>query len=251
MLKTIGGYLTLLLPYLSPDWRLPHTATGEADWLCDNLLETLYQQGRIQWDSRIGDLFKERIKTGLRQGQGWVNIEITRALRGVIPTRDGDSRATEEAMIQGRIELGIAIASVDGKIDHHELERVRNHALIGVRDLGSEGALLVEKFIRETLSNMPDAIAVAKKIRKKMPIAKRQSLMKYLFMIAAEDGVFHEAEGRLLILLQKNLDIDPDHFETLYRSHAKDPRAAALLAEKLRRPESPENVDELVSLLIL
>ena len=248
-------YLGLLIAagvvHAQEDWRLPHFATDEADEFCDNFLEALYRDGRVRWDSRMGELFRDRIRTGLSQSRGWVTAEIAEALRGILPAREGESRFTSEAMIRARVELGIAIASADGKIAEHELERVRDYASMGVRNIGGEGASLVESFIQGTLSTMPDAIAVAKEIRKKMPIAERQSLMTHLFLLAAEDGVFHEAEGRLLVLLQKNLEIDPDHFETLYRSHAKDPRAAALLSEKLRKRESRENVEEIVSLLML
>ena len=249
------AYLGLLIAagvvHAQDDWRLRHVATNEADELCDNLLDALHRTGRVRWDSSMGDLLKDRIRTGLSQSRGWITAEIAEALRGVLPARERENCFTAKAMIRARVELGIALASVDGKINERELERVRGHALMGVRDLGSEGASLIEGFIQETVSTVPDAIAVAKEIRKKMSIAKRQSLMTYLFMIAAEDGVFHEAEGRLLVLLQKALDIDPHHFETLYRSHAKDPRAVALLSEGLRKRESRENIEELVSLLML
>ncbi len=249
------AYLGLLVAagvvHAQNDWRLPHIATDDADELCENLLEALYRDGRVRWDSRMGELLRDRIMTGLNQHQGWVTQEIGEALHLLLPVKKRESRFATEALVRATVELGIAIASADGEIGGHELNRVRDHASMSVRDLGTEGASLVECFIKETLNNMPDAIAVAKEIRGNMSISQQQSLMTHLFMIAAEGGVFHEAEGRLLVRIQKSLDIDPDHFEMLYRSHAKDPRAATLLSEKLRKQESRENIEDLVSLLML
>ena len=249
------AYLGLLIAagvlHAEDDWRLPHVATDGAEELCDNLLEALSLEGRLRWDSSIGNLLKDRIGTGLSQFQGWLTPEIAEALQGILLIGEEESNSTTESMIRAIVELGIAIASADGAIDERELERVREHAATGVRDPENEGAMLVESFIQEAISNTFDASAVAMQVRKNMPIAERTNLMTHLFMIAAEDGVFHEAEGRLLALLQKDLGIDPDHFETLYRTHAKDPRAVVLVSEELRKRESRENVEDLVSLLML
>ena len=63
--------------------------------------------------------------------------------------------------------------------------------------------------------------------------------------------LFHEKESALLIRLQRALNIAPEYFETLYRTHAKDPRAISMLSEDLRKPTCDETLDNLVALLTL
>ena len=252
------AYLAVLIAagvvHAQEDWRLPHAARDEADEICNGLLETLYLNGRVRWDSTIGELLKDRIGKRISQTEGWVTDETAESLRSMFLAEERDLRVAAESMTRAIVELGVAIASADGELDEQELKRVRSHALMSLRKNGGprrDDRSLVEGFMKRALNATSDAITISKELRHRMSIAERQNLMTHLFTIAAEDGVFHESEGRLLVLLQKNLDVDPDHFEVLYRVHAKDPRVASLLSEELRKRESPKNIEDLVSLLTL
>ena len=251
-LAYLGFLIASGVVHAQEDWRLPHAASDEADELCDSLLEALCLDGRLRWDSRIGELLKDRIGKGLSRVQGWLSDEIARSLRSMLSAEEHDRHLAAESMAHAVVELGAAIASADGEPDEHELKRVRRHALMGLRGFRNNGQSLVEDFLKRALCAPRDVITISNELRQRMSITERLELMTHLFMIAAEDGVFpHESEGRLLILLQKNLDIDPDHFEALYRVHAKDPRVASLLSDKLRKRDSQESIEDLVSLLTL
>ena len=252
-------YLGILIAagvlHAQEDWRLPHAASDEAGEICNGLLVTLHLDGQLRWDSTIGELLKDRIGKRLTRTQGWIAAEIAEFLRSLILDAERKRHFAAEAVTQAIVELGIAIASADGEPDVLELKRVRNHALMSLTELGGptsgDPLSLVEGFMKRVLDATPDPITISKALRDRMSSDERQNLMTHLFMIAAEDGVFHESEGRLLVLLQKRLDIDPDHFEALYRAHARDPRAASFLSEKLRTLDSQGSAEDLVSLLTL
>ena len=252
-------YLGILIAagvlHAQEDWRLPHAASDEAGEICNGLLETLHLDGQLRWDSTIGELLKDRIGKRLTRTQGWIAAEIAESLRSLILDAERKRHFAAEAVTQAIVELGIAIASADGEPDVLELKRVRNHALMSLTELGGptsgDPVSLVEGFMKRALDATPDPITISKALRDRMSSDERKNLMTHLFMLAAEDGVFHESEGRLLVLLQKRLDIDPDHFEALYRTHARDPRAASFLSEKLRTLDSQESAEDLVSLLTL
>ena len=252
------GYLALLIAagvvQGERDWRLPHAARDEADTICSDLVETLLLYGRLQWDSTIGKLLKDRIGEGLSRSQGWITVEMADYIRTMLFAEERFHRTAVELLTRAIVNLGVAIASADGKPDEIELERVRSHAVASLTSIGgisSDGHLVVESFITRALETPPDTGAISAELLHQMSAVDRQSLMAHLFAIAAEDGVFHESEARFLVLLQKNLNVDPEYFETLFRSHAKDPRIASLLSGELRQRESHENIEDLVSLLTI
>ena len=250
-LAYLGFLIAAGVVHEQEDWRLPHAASDEAVEICDSLLETLCLEGQLRWDSKIGELLKDRIGKWLSRPMGWLTDDFSKPLRAILSAEDHDRRVAAESMTRAIVQLGVAIASADGEPVKHELNRVRCHALMELRGLSNDCRSLVEGFIKRALNATLDPISISMELRSRMSIAERQKLMTHLFAITAEDGIFHESESRLLILLQKNLDIDPHHFEALYRVHAKDPRVASMLAEKLRQGNSQENIEELVSLLII
>ena len=233
------------------DWRLPHPASKRADEIGTALLQELHLQGQLRWESRIGRRLLDLIRKGLNETHGWVAGQIADALRGILPTDHAAKASTDEPMSRAIVEVGIAIAQSDGDLDVRELERIRAHASVMVKSHEDRSSSLVNTIIENALSKPPDAVNLAHDLQCTMTTAERHELMSHLFQIVAADGLFHETESALLIRLQRALNVAPEYFETLYRTHAKDPRAISILSEDLRKPTCDETLNNLVALLTL
>jgi uncharacterized tellurite resistance protein B-like protein len=115
-----------------------------------------------------------------------------------------DSKYRSAAFI---LELGVAVAAVDGNIDQKELGFIK-HFLEGQFLLSEEEIFRLEGLKQTLVSRPPSIQGLGKKIRDQLPQNQTEKICQFLVGVAAADGYIDGNEIKLLKKVYKAFGLD-------------------------------------------